>query len=180
MTGERVIRRLAAVLATDVAGYSRLMTRDENGTLGRLKALRTELLEPGIARHGGRLVRLTSGGGALAEFPSAVDALAAAIEFQQAMADANRDQPEDSRIVFQIGLELGDLIVHGNELYGDEVNVAAQLEAAAPPGGIIISGVLRDFVGNWVEAHFEDLGPLLLKDIERPVPAFSVTWGSSI
>ena len=97
MTGERVVRRLAAILAADVAGYSRLMGRDENGTLARLKAHRTERLEPVLARHGGRLVKLT-GDGALVEFPSAVDALGAAIEFQQAMAEANRDQPEDSAL----------------------------------------------------------------------------------
>jgi adenylate cyclase len=116
LTGERVVRRLAAILAADVAGYSRLMGRDENGTLARLKAHRTERLEPTLARHGGRLVKLT-GDGALVEFPSAVDALGAAIEFQQAMAEANRDQHEDTAIVFRIGLPLGDLIVDGDDLY---------------------------------------------------------------
>ena len=102
MTGERVVRRLAAILAADVVGYSRLMGRDENGTLARLKAHRTERLEPVLARHGGRLVKLT-GDGALVEFPSAVDALSSAIEFQLAMAEANRDQPQDNAIVFRIG-----------------------------------------------------------------------------
>ncbi len=130
MTGERVIRRLAAILAADVVGYSRLMGRDEQGTLTRLKAHRTERLESTLVRHGGRLVKLT-GDGALVEFPSAVDALGAAIEFQQAMAEANEDQPEDSRLVFRIGLHLGDLIVEGDDLYGDGVNVAARLEAQA-------------------------------------------------
>ena len=131
-------RRLAAILAADVVGYSRLMGRDESGTLARLKAHRTERLEPALARHGGRLVKLT-GDGALAEFPSAVDALGAAIEFQQAMAGANGDQLDDTRIVFRIGLHLGDLIVDGDDLYGDGVNVAARLEAEAPAGGIVIS-----------------------------------------
>src|SRR3979409_2635286 len=107
MTGERVVRRLAAILAADVVGYSRLMGRDENGTLARLKAHRNERFEPTLARHGGRLVKLT-GDGALVEFASVVDALGAAIEFQQAMAEANRDQPEETAIVFRIGLHLGD------------------------------------------------------------------------
>jgi class 3 adenylate cyclase len=134
LTSERVVRRLAAILAADVVGYSRLMGRDENGTLARLKTHRTERLEPVLARHGGRLVKLT-GDGALVEFPSAVDALSAAIEFQLAMAEANRDQPQDNAIVFRIGLHLGDLIVDGDDLYGDGVNVAARLEAEAPPVG---------------------------------------------
>jgi class 3 adenylate cyclase len=131
-------RKLAAILAADVVGFSRLMGRDESGTLARLKAHRTERLEPALAQHGGRSVKLT-GDGALAEFPSAVEALSAAIEFQQAMAHVNRDQPEDARIVFRIGLHLGDLIVDGDDLYGDGVNVAARLEAEAPAGGIVIS-----------------------------------------
>jgi adenylate cyclase len=126
LTGERVVRRLAAILAADVVGYSRLMGRDKNGTLARLKAHRTERLEPVLARHGGRLVKLT-GDGVLAEFPSAVEALGAAIEFQQAMAEANRGLPEDSVLVFRIGLHLGDLIVEGDALYGDGVNIAARL-----------------------------------------------------
>jgi adenylate cyclase len=125
LTGERVVRRLAAILAADVVGYSRLMGRDEQGTLARLKAHRTERLEPVLARHGGRLVKLT-GDGALVEFPSAVDALSAAIEFQQAMAEANRDTPEDMVIVFRIGLHLGDLIVEGEDLYGDGVFAAGR------------------------------------------------------
>ena len=175
MTGERVVRRLAAILAADVVGYSRLMGRDENGTLARLKAHRTERLEPTLARHGGRLVKLT-GDGALVEFPSAVDALGAAIEFQQAMAEANRDQPEDTRIVFRIGLHLGDLIVDGDDLYGDGVNVAARLEAEAPPGGIVISRDVHDAVAGRLKATFDDLGSLALKNIERPVQAFRVKW----
>ena len=175
MTGERVTRRLAAILAADVAGYSRLMGRDENGTLTRLKAHRTERLEPTLARHGGRLVKLT-GDGALVEFPSAVDALGAAIEFQQAMAEANAGQPEDTAIVFRIGLHLGDLIVDGDDLYGDGVNVAARLEAEAPPGGIVISYSVRDAVAGRLKATFDDLGNLTLKNIERPVRVFRVEW----
>jgi TolB-like protein/class 3 adenylate cyclase len=175
LTGERVIRRLAAILAADVVGYSRLMGRDENGTLARLKAHRTERLEPTLVRHGGRLVKLT-GDGALVEFPSAVDALGAAIEFQQAMAEANRDQAEDTAIVFRIGLHLGDLIVEGDDLYGDGVNVAARLEAEAPPGGIVVSHSVRDAVDGRLKATLRDLGELALKNIERPVRAFGVAW----
>ena len=174
MTGERVVRRLAAILAADVVGYSRLMGRDENGTLARLKAHRTERLEPTLARHGGRLVKLT-GDGALVEFASAVDALSAAIQFQQAMAEA-QDQPEDTRIVFRIGLHLGDLIVDGDDLYGDGVNIAARLEAEAPPGGIVISRTVHEAVEGRLKATFDGLGSLALKNIERPVQAFSVKW----
>jgi len=175
LTGERVVRRLAVILAADVVGYSRLMGRDENGTLSRLKAHRTERLEPTLARHGGRLVKLT-GDGALIEFPSAVDALGAAIEFQQAMAEFNTDQPEETAIVFRIGLHLGDLIVEGDDLYGDGVNVAARLEAQAPPGGIVISYSVRDAVAGRLKATFDDLGSLALKNIDRPVQGFGVKW----
>ena len=178
MTGERVARRLAAILAADVVGYSRLMGRDENGTLSRLKTHRTERLEPTLARYGGRLVKLT-GDGALVEFPSAVDALAAAIEFQQAMADVNRDQPEDTAIVFRIGVHLGDLIVEGDDLYGDGVNIAARLESEAPSGGIVISRTVHEAVAGRLKASFDDLGNLALKNIERPVQAFGVSWAAA-
>lgn len=125
-------RRLAAIVTADVVGYSRLMGRDESGTLARLREHRKQRFEPILARYGGRLVKLT-GDGALTEFGSAVDALGAAIEFQQAMADFNCEQPEDTQIVFRIGLHLGDLIVDRDDLYGDGVNVAARLEAEASP-----------------------------------------------
>ena len=173
MTGEQ--RRLAAILAADVVSYSRLMGRDEVGTLSRLREHRKQRLEPALARHGGRLVKLT-GDGALVEFTSAVEALSAAIEIQQAMADANRDQAEDRAIVFRIGVHLGDLIVDGDDLYGDGVNVAARLEAEAPPGGIVVSGMVRDFVGERVKAHFADLGELTLKNIDRPLRAWRIEW----
>ena len=119
-------RKLAAIIAADVVGYSRLMGRDESGTLARLRKNRSEHLDPVLAKYGGRLVKLT-GDGALVEFASAVDALSAAIEFQQAMAEANGDQPADTALVFRMGLHLGDLIVDGDDLYGDGVNVAARL-----------------------------------------------------
>jgi class 3 adenylate cyclase len=140
-------RRLAAIMAMDVVGYSRLMGRDESGTLARLQEHRKQRFKPVLARYGGRLVKLT-GDGALVEFGSAVNALGAAIEFQQAMAEPNRDQPEDMRIVFRIGLHLGDLIVEGDDLYGDGVNVAARLEAEAPAGGIVISRTVHEAVAG--------------------------------
>ena len=168
-------RRLAAIISADVVGYSRLMGRDESGTLARLRGHRQQRLEPTLARHGGRLVKLT-GDGALVEFGSAVDALSAAIEFQQAMADANRDQPSETAIIFRIGLHLGDLIVDGGDLYGDGVNVAARLEAEAPAGGIVVSRTVHEAVSGRLKATFDDLGRLELKNIDRPVDAFGVKW----
>src|SRR5713101_2364569 len=139
------------------------MGRDENGTLTRLKAHRTERLEPMLAHHGGRLVKLT-GDGALVEFSSAVDALSASIEFQQAMAKVNGDQPSDNALVFRMGLHLGDLIVDGDDLYGDGVNIAARLEAEAPAGGIVISRTVHEAVAGRLKATFEDLGSLAMKN----------------
>jgi TolB-like protein/class 3 adenylate cyclase/Tfp pilus assembly protein PilF len=171
-------RKLAAIVAADVVGYSRLMGRDESGTLARLRKNRSEHLDPVLTKYGGRLVKLT-GDGALVEFASAVDALSAAIEFQQAMAEANSDAPADTALVFRMGLHLGDLIVDGDDLYGDGVNVAARLEGEAPAGGILISRNVRDAVAGRVKATFEDLGGLALKNIERPVRAFRVGWDAS-
>jgi len=171
-------RKLAAIVAADVVGYSRLMGRDESGTLARLRKNRSEHLDPVLAKYGGRLVKLT-GDGALVEFASAVDALSMAIEFQQAMAEANSDQPADSALTFRMGLHLGDLIVDGDDLYGDGVNIAARLEGETPAGGILISRNVRDAVAGRVKATFEDLGGLSLKNIERPVRAFRVHWEAS-
>src|SRR5262249_26641074 len=171
-------RKLAAIVAADVVGYSRLMGRDESGTLARLRKNRSERLDPVLTKYGGRLVKLT-GDGALVEFASAVDALSAAIEFQQAMAEANGDRPADTALVFRMGLHLGDLIVDGDDLYGDGVNVAARLEGVAPAGGVLIARNARDDVAGRVKATFEDLGGLSLKNIERPVRAFRVKWEPS-
>jgi TolB-like protein/class 3 adenylate cyclase len=171
-------RKLAAILAADVVGYSRLMGRDESGTLARLRKSRAERLDPIVAKYVGRIVKLT-GDGALVEFSSAVDAVSAAIEFQQAMIEANCDQSADTALVFRMGLHLGDLIVDGDDLYGDGVNVAARLEGEAPAGGILVSRNVRDAVAGRVKATFEDLGGLLLKNIERPVRAFRVHWEAS-
>jgi adenylate cyclase len=168
-------RRLAAVVAADVVGYSRLMGRDESGTVARLRQNRAERLDPVLVKYGGRLVKLT-GDGALIEFASAVDALSAAIEFQQAMVEVNSACPPSAALVFRIGLHLGDLIVEGNDLYGDGVNVAARLEAEAPAGGIVVSRTVQEAVAGRLKATFDDLGNLTLKNIERPVQAFSVKW----
>ena len=168
-------RKLAAIVAADVVGYSRLMGRDESGTLARLRRTRSERLDPVLKKYGGRLVKLT-GDGALVEFGSAVDALSAAIEFQQVMTEANGDQSADTALVFRMGLHLGDLIVEGDDLYGDGVNVAARLEGEAPAGGVLISRNVRDAVAGRVKATFEDLGSLSLKNIERPIRAFRVHW----
>jgi adenylate cyclase len=172
---QREQRKLAAIVAADVVGYSRLMGRDESGTLARLKEHRREGLEPALARNGGRLVKLT-GDGALAEFGSAVDALRAAIEFQQAVADANARRAEAEKILFRLGLHLGDLIVEGDDLYGDGVNIAARLEGEAQAGGIVISGAVHEAVAARLKASFVDLGRLPLKNIERLVRAFMVKW----
>jgi adenylate cyclase len=165
-------RKLAAILAADVVGYSRLMGRDESGTLARLREHRSERLEPAVARYGGRLVKLT-GDGALIEFASAVDALNAAIEFQQAMAAANMTTSEE-RITFRVGIHVGDVIVDGEDLYGDGVNIAARLEGESPTGGVIISGNTRDLVGSHAGVRFRDRGVLSLKNIDRPVRAYEV------
>src|SRR5215475_8103046 len=140
-----VQRRLAAILAADVAGYSRLMGSDEEGTLERLKTHRRELIDPKIREHRGRIVK-TTGDGMLAEFPSVVDAMRCAVEIQRGMVDRNVEVPEDKRITFRIGINLGDVIIDGDDIYGDGVNIAARLEALAEPGGICISRVVRDQV----------------------------------
>src|SRR3977135_2259672 len=139
------------------------MGRGESGTVARLKQNRAERLDPVLAKYGGRLVKLT-GDGALVEFASAVDALSAAIEFQQGMAEANGDTPADTALVFRMGLHLGDLIVDGDDLYGDGVNIAARLEGEAPAGGIIISRTVHEAVTGRLKATFEDLGSLALKE----------------
>ena len=170
---ERVERRLAAILAADVAGYSRLMGTDEEGTLAALKAIRRELADPKIREHRGRIVK-TTGDGLLVEFPSIVDAVRCAVEVQQAMAERNADVPETRRIAFRIGINLGDIILDEGDIYGDGVNVAARLEALAEPGGICVSRVVRDQVRDKLEVSFEDLGEQQVKNIARPVRVFRI------
>jgi TolB-like protein len=168
MAEERVQRRLAAILAADVVGYSRLMERDEVGTLAVLKERRKEVLEPLVGRHRGRIFK-TAGDGVLIEFGSAVNAVQCAIDLQQAMAVANGDLPPDRRIVLRIGVNLGDVMVEGGDLYGDGVNIAARLEGIGEPGGILISGSAYDQVKGKVDAGFEDLGSQSLKNIGERV-----------
>jgi len=151
------------------------MGRDESGTVARLLDHLSKRLAPAVARHGGRVIRLKGDGG-LIEFTSAVDALTAAIEFQQAMAEVNRGQPEDIAILFRVGLHLGDVIVDDNDIYGDDVNVAARLETEAPPGGIMVSRAVREAVNGRLKATLHALGELTLKNIERPIRAFRVEW----
>ncbi|HET6622190.1 MAG TPA: adenylate/guanylate cyclase domain-containing protein [Dongiaceae bacterium] len=173
MAEDRVQRRLAAILAADVVGYSRLMELDEVGTLAALKSRRKEIVQPLVARHQGRVFKVT-GDGIMVEFGSAVNAVQCAIDLQQAMAEAARDQPEDRRIVLRIGINLGDVVVERGDLYGDGVNIAARLETAADPGGIYISGTAYDQVRNKFETAFEELGEKSLKNIGTPVRVYRV------
>ena len=168
-----VTRRLAAILAADVAGYSRLMGADEEGTLERLKALRADLIDPNIAEHHGRIVK-TTGDGLLVEFASVVDALRCATEWQSGMADRNGPVPADSRIEWRIGVNLGDIIIDGDDIHGDGVNIAARLEALAEPGGICVSGTVCDHIGDRLDLAFDDIGEQTLKNIARPVRVYRV------
>jgi len=161
-------RRLTAILAADVVGYSRLMEADETATLMSLKAHRDELLEPEIAGHNGRIVKLM-GDGVLAEFASVVDAVNCAVELQRGTAARNDGVPQDRRIVFRIGINLGDVIVEGNDIYGDGVNVAARLEGLAEPGGICLSATVHDHIAGKVSLNFEDGGEHKVKNLTRPV-----------
>src|SRR5712664_2489873 len=166
-------RRLAAILAADVAGYSRLMGADEEGTLERLKALRRELLDPRIAEHHGRIVK-TTGDGLLVEFASVVDAVRCAVAVQQAMPERNTGVAPDSRIELRIGINLGDVIVEGDDLYGDGVNIAARIEALADAGGVFVSNTVHDHVRDRLPFVFEDLGEQQVKNIARPVRVYRV------
>ena len=174
MAEERVQRRLAAVLAADVVGYSRLMGIDEAATLQTLKAHRRELVDGKIAEHHGRIVKLT-GDGMLVEFPSVVNAVACATDIQRKMMERNADVPAERRIQFRIGIHLGDIIVDESDIYGDGVNVAARIESVARPGGVAISGSVRDSVGNRLDLLFEDAGEQMLKNIDRPVRVYNVS-----
>jgi adenylate cyclase len=170
---ERVERRLAAILAADVAGYSRLMGVDEEGTHERLKAHLRQLVDPKIKEHRGRIVKNT-GDGMLVEFPSVVDAVRCAAEVQRAMIDRNADIAEDKRISFRIGVNLGDVIVEPEDIFGDGVNIAARLEALAEPGGVCISRVVRDQIRDKLPYPFEDMGEQSVKNIARPVHVYRI------
>jgi adenylate cyclase len=159
LSGQRVERRLAAILAADVAGYSRLMGQDEVGTRARLRTHRGELIDPQIAEHKGRIVK-TTGDGILVEFASVVEAVACAVAVQRGMVERNAAGPEDHRIVLRIGVNLGDIIVEADDIHGDGVNVAARLEGIAEPGGICVSGTVRDHIGERLDLTFDDLSSL--------------------
>jgi adenylate cyclase len=168
MAEDRVERRLAAILAGDIAGYSRLMGVDEEGTLHNLKVHRKELVDPKITEHRGRIVK-TTGDGILVEFVSVVDAVRCAVDIQRGMAERNADVPVDKRIQFRIGINVGDIIIDGGDIFGDGVNVAARLETLADPGGILVSSVVHDQVRDKLSFGFEDMGEQIVKNISRPV-----------
>ncbi len=161
-------RRLAAILVSDVVGYSRLIRADEEGTIAALKALRADLIDPKIAEHHGRIVKLM-GDGMLVEFGSVVDAVRAAVETQRALADRNADQPDERRIEFRVGVNLGDVVIDGDDIHGDGVNIAARLEGLSDPGGICVSGKVYEEVRDRTNLAFEDLGDQEVKNIDRPV-----------
>ena len=177
MSEERVERRLAAILAADIAGYSRLMSVDEEGTLRQLKVHRKELIDRKITEHRGRIVK-TTGDGMLVEFVSVVDAVRCAVDVQRSMAERNSNVPTETRIQFRIGINVGDIIIDGDDIFGDGVNVAARMEALADPGGIMVSGIVHDQVRDKLSFSFEDLGEQTVKNIARPIGVHRVQIGA--
>ncbi len=173
-----VIRRLAAILIADVVGYTRLMERDDTGTFSRLRTIRDEVVDPAIVSHGGRIVK-TAGDGLLAEFASALSALRAAVQVQREMGARNADVSADVCIEYRIGINLGDVMIDGSDLAGDGINVASRLEALCEPGGICVSGSVREQVHGTVDVGFEDIGEQQVKNIARPIRAFAVRLGGA-
>ncbi len=171
MAGDGVERRLAAILSADVVGYSRLMGKDDAGTLTAVKALRKELFAPKVVEHHGRIVKLM-GDGALVEFPSVVDAVECAVAVQRGVAERNSGVPEDKCIALRIGVNLGDIIIEGNDIYGDGVNVAARLQELAAPGGIALSATAHEHAAEKVDIGFRDGGEHELKNIAKPVRVY--------
>src|SRR5215468_6438915 len=168
MAEERINRKLAAILAADVVGYSRLMASDEEGTLAALKWHRQTVFEPAVAAHRGRIVKLI-GDGTIAEFASVVDAVNCALSMQRSGDSLQADGLHQPKIVLRIGINLGDVIIDGDDIYGDGVNVAARLETAAKPGGICVSSVVHESIGNRIEVSFRDGGSIQVKNIGRPI-----------
>src|ERR1700682_4250571 len=166
-------RRLAAVLAADVVGYSRLMGTDEIGTITSLKSHRRELVDSGIAEHRGRIVK-TTGDGMLVEFASVVDAVSCAVHIQRSMVRRNVTVPADKRIIFRIGINVGDIIIDGDDIYGDGVNIAAQLETLCEPGGVCISRAANEQIRDKLSIAFPDLGEQAVKNISRAVGVFGL------
>jgi adenylate cyclase len=171
MSEERVQRRLAAILAADIVGYSRLMGEDEVGTLARLRGLRRDLVDPRVTDHNGRIVK-TTGDGVLVEFTSVVEAVACAVAVQREMARHNASVPTDQRMAFRVGINLGDVIVEDDDIHGDGVNVAARLEALAEPGGICVSAIVHDLVRGRLDCSFDDIGEPELKNIARKIRVY--------
>ena len=178
MAEKRVQRRLAAILAADVVGYSRLMSEDETGTRSRFNAHLRILIEPAIANRQGRIVK-SMGDGLLVEFASVVDAVQSAVEIQKGMAERNANEQDDQRIEFRIGVNLGDVIIEGDDIHGDGINVAARLEGLADPGGILVSGTVHEHVRGKLDVGFDDLGPQEVKNIAEPVRAFRIAVAAS-
>ena len=173
MAAERIERKLTTILVADVVGYSRLVGTNEEDTIARLRALREELIDPSVDNHDGRIVKST-GDGLLIEFASAVEAVRCAVELQRALTEHEADQPEDRRITYRIGINVGDIVIEGDDILGDGVNVAARLEGLAEPGGICISRAARDQVRDKLEIGLKDLGEIEVKNITRPVRVFRV------
>ena len=178
MPDERVQRRLAAIVACDVVSYSKMMGRDEAGTLARLKKLRSEFLHPKVSEYGGRVVK-TTGDGTLIEFPSAVDAVSHAVDVQRGMAERNKDIPGDQQIRLRLGINVGDIIIDEDDIYGDGVNVAARLEALAEPDGICLSARVYDYVRDRLDVAYDDLGELAVKNIADLVHVYRVRLGEA-
>ena len=166
-------RKLTTLLAADVAEYSRLTSQDEEGTIAALRKHRTELIDPLLERYNGRIAN-TAGDSFLIEFPSVVDAFRCAMDVQAGMAERSAELPPDERIQFRIGINVGDVLMDGDDLLGDGVNVAARLEAMAQPGGICISGSAREQIHHLMDVQLHDLGEIRVKNIKRPVRAFQV------
>jgi adenylate cyclase len=177
MVEERVRRKLAAILVADVVGYSRLMAADEAGTLARLKALRAQSIDPRIAEHRGRIVKET-GDGLLVEFVSVIDAVACAVDLQRGLAEKNTDVPDDRRMAFRMGINLGDIIVEDHDIYGDGVNIAARLESVAEPGGVCIAGKVYDEVKGRLDLRYESLGEQSVKNIPGTIRVYRIGIGS--
>src|SRR5262245_17428544 len=173
MENRPIERRLAAIMAADVVSYSRLMGADEVGTLRTLKAHRRELIDPAIAGHHGRIVK-TTGDGLLVEFASVVDAVVCAVAVQRGMFGRNAEEPEQKRILFRIGINVGDIIIDGDDIFGDGVNIAARLQTLCEPGGLCISRMANDQVRDKLALSFADLGEQMVKNIARPVGVFGL------
>ena len=174
MSADLIERKLAAILAADVSGYSRMVEVDEAGTLARVKAHIGEVVRPTIAAHRGHIVK-TTGDGLLAEFASVVGAVESAVEIQRSMAERNTSEPENSQILYRVGINLGDVIFEGGDVFGDGVNVASRLEGLAKPGGVCISDIVHQAVADRIQVPFRDMGNQRVKNISRPIRVWQWT-----